>query len=549
MLLSKIKQLALRMKAGDILPVDKHEQNKSAELQRAGHSFLQEGDFDLAIQFYLDALQVNPINTDALIGLGLLLSKKDHLEDASDALLLVNQLIEKNYESNYILGKIELLKKNPKEADKFFKVASEIKEDFIPAITRHLCCMQYVEEYTAKDYLKVAKQFDSAMMKGITPCVWDKSEIKNKEKIKIGFASGNFENKSIAYFLEGLLKEINREKFILVAYSMNNDEGSNFLRLKTYFDHWVYVGSAGNMDMAARIIEDEVDILIDLAGHLNKNILPVLAYKPAPIQINWLGFSGTSGLRTIDYILADQTSVPYEEQKYFSEKVVYLPTTRLSFYPPHLKEDNYPSELPVKEKGYFTFGCYQEIEKINDKVLKIWSKILAQAPHAHIRFQVDFKNEKEKTIFLKRLQEAKIPEERIILAEISPREDYLHSYAQVDMVLDTFPYNGRTTTCEALWMGVPTLTLRGDSMPSRQGAVLLSAIDLPDWIANSKEEYIHKAIEFSNDLETLEILRYGLRKKMEDSALGNAQLIAKNFEMALMHICEMQKKLPPEEAI
>jgi protein O-GlcNAc transferase len=286
-------------------------------------------------------------------------------------------------------------------------------------------------------------------------------------------------------------------------------------------------------EAAARLIHaDGVHVLIDMSGHTGYNRLPVFAWKPAPVQVSWLGYFATTGVAEIDYLLADQVGVPEARQAQFTESLWYLPDTRLCFTAP--AADLAVAPLPALANGRITFGCFQNLTKVNEGVLELWGKVMAALPDATLRLQCKQFSEPALVAQLQqRLQRHGIDPARVATHGSAQRAAYLAAHAEVDMILDTFPYPGGTTTCEALWMGVPTLTLAGDSLLARQGASLLSAAGLAQWVANSQEEYVAKAVAFASDLPELAALRAGLREQVLASPLFDAPRFARHFEEAL----------------
>jgi protein O-GlcNAc transferase len=282
-------------------------------------------------------------------------------------------------------------------------------------------------------------------------------------------------------------------------------------------------------------------VLLDLSGHTAKNRLPMFAWKPAPVQVSWLGYFASTGVAEMDYLLADATGVPHQHQSHFSETVWYLPDTRLCFTPPNT--DLAVTPLPSLSNGFVTFGCYQNLAKVTDEVLNVWGRIFAALPQARLRLVSKYLKDPSVVAQLQlRLQQCGIAASRISLHGAIPRQDYLASHAGVDMVLDTFPYPGGTTTCESLWMGVPTLTLAGDTLLSRQGASLMTAAGLPDWIATSEDDYVAKAIAFSQNVPQLATLRAGLREQVRTSPLFDAPRFAKHFEQALWEMWQAKQE-------
>ena len=304
-------------------------------------------------------------------------------------------------------------------------------------------------------------------------------------------------------------------------------------RLKAYCTTWRSLTGLSDTEAAQCIYDDALHILIDLSGHTEGNRLTVFARKPAPVQVSWLGYFATTGLKQMDYLLADRVGVPVNQQEYFVEDIWYLPETRLCFTPPDI--ELLLSPLPALINGHITFGCFQNPGKLNDKVITLWSRILAALPNSVLRLQnKGFDDATESKYLLERLGEKGINPGQVVLFGAMPREDYLTAYSEVDFLLDTFPYPGGTTTCEGLWMGVPTLTLSGDTLLARQGASLLTAAGLSDWVAISQDEYAAKALSFANNLPELEKLRDGLREQVKISPLFDAASFARNLQTALL---------------
>ena len=242
---------------------------------------------------------------------------------------------------------------------------------------------------------------------------------------------------------------------------------------------------------------------------------------------------------TIDYLLADPVSVPDAQREQFTEEVWHLPETRLCFTPPAAQERFDPGPLPAIRNGFVTFGSFQNLLKLNDAVLAAWGRIFAALPNARLRLQSGQLHVPSARARLSdRLAGFGIAPERVTLALQVPRDDYLRAHAEIDILLDTFPYPGGTTTCEALWMGVPTLTLAGDTLVSRQGASLLTCAGLADWIATDENDYVARALAHAADIDELSRLRQTLRAHVLASPLYDAQRFARHFEAAMRGMWE-----------
>jgi predicted O-linked N-acetylglucosamine transferase (SPINDLY family) len=345
--------------------------------------------------------------------------------------------------------------------------------------------------------------------------------------------SGDLHSHPVGYFIEGLLAHLDRRRLELVGYptAVHSDELT--ARLRRRLDYWKAIVGLSDQAAAERIHADGIDILIDLAGHTAHNRLPVFAFKPAPVQVTWLGYFATTGLSQMDYLLADPVSVPLAHQGHFSETIWYLPDTRLCFTAPQVELPVVP--LPALARGgRVMFGNFQNLAKLGDEVLARWAAILAGCPGAWLRLQnKQLADAGVREQLRQRLRSAGIDPQRVAMHGPQQRQAYLAAYGEVDIVLDSFPYPGGTTTCEALWMGVPTVTLAGERLIARQGASLLSAAGLADWVAATPAEYVDKALSFARDLPALAGLRARLRAQMLASPLCDAPRFARHFESAL----------------
>ncbi len=273
-------------------------------------------------------------------------------------------------------------------------------------------------------------------------------------------------------------------------------------------------------------------MLLDLSGHTAHSRLSVFAWRPAPVQASWLGYFATTGLPAMDWVIADHASVPEPERAHFSERIWYLPGSRLCFAAPVDAPELAPAT--VLARGHITFGSFQHFRKLNDQVLEVWSAVLAAVPGARLRLQnAHLADAGVVSQLIARLRACGIDPARVDMHPQSSRADYLLAHGEVDILLDTFPYPGGTTTCEALWMGVPTLTLDGDRMLSRQGASLLAAAGLPGWIASSPADYVARARAFAGDPAGLAELRRGLRGKLAATALFDCRRFAGEFTEAM----------------
>jgi protein O-GlcNAc transferase len=501
------------------------------------HVLFLSGQRENAKKIILKGISLNPEFADFHYYLGNLLLEEKETEGALESYQKA-LLIQPDYAAVHSnMGKAFLEQGGVAEATECYEHATSLDPDDIQSLSCLLFIQSFNAECSPSQYLLEAQAFGRKVLALATPfSSWNASPTPAAPlPLRVGLISGDLRNHPVGYFLESILSHLNRNKIELVAYSTRQEEDNLTARIKHRFVAWNSITELSDEAAARRIHADGIHILIDLAGHTSYNRLPVFAWKPAPVQACWLGYLASTGVPGMDFLLADRISVPEQHREHFSEKIWYLPNTVNCLTPPVASAKLIITPPPVLHTGRITFGSFQNLTKINDEVLALWAKIFNALPQADLHFhckQMTSQSAREK--FRQRLVRFGILPERVSIKGFLPaREDFLATYAEVDFILDSFPYPGITTTCEALWMGVPTLTLAGDTMLSRQGASLLTCIGLQDWIAHSREEYVALALAHAADVNKLVQLRAGLRQKALASPLFDAPLFAKHLEDAL----------------
>jgi predicted O-linked N-acetylglucosamine transferase (SPINDLY family) len=304
------------------------------------------------------------------------------------------------------------------------------------------------------------------------------------------------------------------------------------LELKKRFNVWRKINHLGDTEVINLIRKDSVDILFDLSGHTAKNRLSIFVNKAAPVQVTWCGYNASTGLKEIDYIIVDPHVVPLCDQKYFAEKIFQLPNT---FQCISINDDIKIDHSDYQNKKDITFGSFNNLSKINDNVIDIWSEILKRVKDSTLFLKAkQLDNLKMVENIRKKFEKNGISAEKIITEGRSKtREEMLKKYNQIDIALDPFPYSGVTTSLEANWMGVPLLTKKGNNFYSRIGVSINKNLSMEDWIANNEKDYISKAISKASDLEKLFQIKKELRNKFLKSPLSNTKQYAKHFESFL----------------
>ncbi|MBP2630513.1 MAG: hypothetical protein H6Q70_1141 [Firmicutes bacterium] len=345
---------------------------------------------------------------------------------------------------------------------------------------------------------------------------YEHSSRRRKNKLRIGYVSPDFHQHAVVFFSYPLIANFNKDAFEVVCYSNGLEDGVTE-HLKTYVSAWRDIRGF-NPDGAAKLIyDDEIDILVDLAGHTANNCLPIFARKPAPIQVSGIGYFNTTGLKEMDYFFTDIHCDPIKKNNsYFSEELVRLPYSHFCYTANAVMPEC--QGAPCKENNFITFGCFNNYSKITDELLVLWKEILSEVPNSKLILKSRvFASEFGKKTAENRMKEIGIAIERVELRPFS--SNYLEEYHEVDIALDTYPYPGGATTCEALYMGVPVLSLVGDRHGSRFGYSILKNLGIEECIAFSGEDYIKKAVAFASDKELLDVLHKNLRTLMKKSSL------------------------------
>lgn len=434
---------------------------------------------------------------------------------------------------------------NLDEAIASYSQALKLSPAFAEAHSNILFCMNYVDRYNAQQ--KRASHVEWAERHATHHSVI-KSHDNGRDPqrtLRIGFVSADFREHPVGYFLENIFQYHTTTNYEIYCYCNSAQDDSLTQRLRGHVEHWRQISSVGDDDVTAMIRSDRIDILVDLSGHTAGNRLQVFARKPAPLQVTWLGYFATTGLTAMDYILGDPWMLPHGEEHHFVEKAWHLSDVSCCLTPP--TEDIKIEGLPALRNQSITFGTLNNLAKMNDRVVACWAGVLNAIPNSKLYInRSNLLNDAVRKNVLDKYAGHGITENRLILEATSGRVAALKSYNQIDIALDTFPYPGGTTSLEALWMGVPVLTMRGNNYLSHMGESIMHNAGLPDWIAANESEYVDMAVDLSANLEKLAALRNCLRARVLASPLFDTRLFTSNFEMALREMwkkwCDSQKR-------
>jgi predicted O-linked N-acetylglucosamine transferase (SPINDLY family) len=478
------------------------------------------------------ALHHKPEYPQAWNNLAVILQELGHFIDAEAALhkALQQQSVYPDAHNN--LGNLLRKRGRMSEAMASYQQALQQRPDWLTAMSNQLFALACSSPANQPGHLDAARHFGRVASRLAGPPFEDWLCAPAAPCLRIGLVSGDLCEHPAGYFLENLLTHADTRRIEFVAYATAFHEDELTRRLRAHLAGFHVIAGLDDESAARRIRADGVHILLDLSGHTANNRLTVFARRPAPVQAAWLGYFATTGVEQMDWVLADPVGVPSGTEAQFTERVIRLPDTRLCFTPPHGAPP--VSRLPALHRGHLTLGSFQNLAKLGDAVLALWSRVLLALPQARLRLQsAQLTDAAVRQEVLQRLQALGVERARVDLLGDVSRHDYLLAHGEIDFLLDSFPYPGGTTTCEALWMGVPTLTLTGDGWLARQGAALLSAAGLGDWIAQDADEFVRLALAHGGDRQRLAALRARLREQVAASALFDAARFARHFEDAM----------------
>jgi protein O-GlcNAc transferase len=495
-----------------------------------GIAFQGRGELDHAIDCYQRAIRVKPDLAELYCNLGNALRKKGRLGEAINSFKVALDLKHDFAEAYTNLGNVYKDQGDLDKAEACYRSALEIRPDCVSCYNNLLLSMNYNQKYDAQTIAAEHRQFMKKVIEPLSfPPIYHLNERDPGRRLKIGYVSPDFRRHPVACFIEPVFTAYNKKHFEVFCYSNNTKEDEVTHRMQRMTDRWRSVAGMSDKDAAELIQKDRIDILIDLAGHTEDNRILVFARKPAPIQASWIGYLATTGLSTMDYKIADNyTDPPGKTEQFYTENLLRLPESFLCYLPD--KDSPDIGNLPALSAGHITFGSFNNFAKVTPEVFSVWAIILKEIPDACFILKGRRFNDKYLCEYvIDMFQRRDIEAHRIILQLPDPSPKHMEAYNLIDIALDTFPFNGAATTCEAMWMGVPVITLAGAAYHARVGVSLLSNAGLPELVAATSDEYSSMAVALARDLRRLQSLREHLRDMMRSSPLCNTL----NFTFAL----------------
>lgn len=475
---------------------------------------------------YKAALEKNPKHIPSRINLAAIYKSAGRISEALKILLPVEA--EPVSEVHEALGNILSASGKAEEALAEYDRALELSPGKIRLTANNLLTTNYVASLSQSDIFKMHTDAMRMLENSV-----DRLPVKagTGEKIRLGFVSGDLKRHSVTFFLEPVLALLDRKRFEIFLYSDTTNCDAISERIKTY-GTWHDITKTPDSQSAQMIASDKIDILFDLSGHTGLR-MGLFAMKPAPVEISWLGYFNTTGLSTIDWRICDEwTDLPGQEA-FHTEKLLRIPGGFQVYAPP--ADAPKVSATPCLQNGYITFGSFNSLPKMNRTVVEVWARILKGVPGSKLLLKANGLADKGiQENFISMFRAEGIDETRLLFSGLKGvLSEHLSEYSKVDIALDTFPLSGATTTCEALWMGVPVITLATERHAGRVGVSILKRLGLESFITGTKSSYIAAARSAAQNPGILNELRNGLRKIMAASPLCDAVGFTKKFEEAM----------------
>lgn len=495
-----------------------------------GRARFEANDLVRAQLLFEDVLELDPGHADALHFLGL---TGHRIRDLGFAMEYFERSIQARpgdavFHNN--LGSLLVQAGRTEEAAALFRKALEIDPGLNIAHINLIFVMILLEtvrpEEVYAEHVAWAKIHADPLLAQAPP---HRNSRDPERRLRIGYVSADFRQHALTYFIEPALAQRDGTGFEVFCYHSSRMVDDVTRRLMQRADHWREIIDLDDEQAAELIRSDSIDILIDLSGHLRDNRLLVFARKPAPVQVTYLAYPNTTGMLAMDYRITDAVcDPPGATERYYREALVRLPRCMWCYQPHADMPAVAPS--PAQQTGSVTFASMNGANKVTERMLALWARILGEVPDSRIVLTTVPEQGRER--IRAALTQAGVAEARIVMHDRLPTKDFWALYAGIDILLDTFPMNGGTTTCEALWLGVPEVTRSGEIFQSRAGMSILGSMGLDELVARSDDEYVRIAVALARDGERLAALRAGLRERMRASPLTDGRGYARALETA-----------------
>ncbi|MEA2631852.1 MAG: protein O-GlcNAc transferase, partial [Chloroflexota bacterium] len=493
-----------------------------------GNALQAKGRLDDAIAAYSRAIQLEPEYAKAHNNLGNALQSEGRLDEAIAAFERAIAVNPDLAEAHNNLGVVFKDQGRLDEALACFRGAVERKPDFSGAASNVLYTLYFHPDYDARAILAEHRRWDARFADPLADSIRPHPNDPSPDRrLRIGYVSPDFRSHPVGLFMVPLLESHHHDNYEIVCYSNSSLADAITGRCRAHADVWREVRGLSDERLALAIRRDRIDILVDLTMHMANGRLLVFARKPAPVQVTYLAYCGTTGLGTMDYRLTDPyLDPPGQEERPYSERSIHLGETYWCYRPAVQTPPR--KTTPASQAGHITFGCLNNFCKVTAPTLEVWSRLLRAMPEARLLLHADAGSHRDRVRdFLTRQG---VSPDRLTFSGRMPTPDYFRMYERIDVALDPFPYGGGTTTCDALWMGVPVVTLAGQTAVGRGGLSILSNVGLSDLVARDSDEYVRICLELARDRSRLNELRASLRARMQRSPLMDAPRFARGIE-------------------
>ena len=495
----------------------------------------KQGAGEEALRLYEHAARLRPASAEPWLGMADVLREQGRLEEALDHCRKALDLGPDDARIHGALGTLYYAQGRMEEATRAYREALRLDPDNVEAQSNLLMTLVYGGSLAPREVFEEHRRWGErhAALAGEAP-----PRARKKGPLRVGYISPDFRSHPVADFIEPVLRHHDAARFEIHCYA---DFGlhpadSTTGRLRALVPRWRDITGLPDERVAAMIREDGIDILVDLAGHTAGNRLLVLARRPAPVQVSYLGYPHSTGLAAVDYHLTDDVADPEGADALYTERLWRLESGFFCYWPPEQAPPVGP--LPADGQAALTFGSLNTLSKLNDAVVGLWARVLAAVPHSRLLIYRDALGESARVRLRGRFAEQGIGPDRLIFLSEAPAGGHLAVYGLIDIALDTFPWNGHTTSCEALWMGVPVVTLYGEAHAGRMCASLLTRLGLGDLVAGSEQAYVDIAAALAADRDRLRGLRGTLRQRMLDSPVCDGEAFTRGLERAYLSMWE-----------
>ncbi len=498
-----------------------------------GNVLLRLGDTDEATGCYRRAVELNPAYAEAWNNLGLALRERDRFQGAVDALAKAVRIAPDYAVAHRNLGNILVEEGRVAEGIDAYQHALRVKPDFAEAYSSLVFALNYIPMNVQAVFERHVEAGRLLASLGACDPLPFASERSPARRLRVGYVSPDFRRHSVACFIEPVLQRHDRKQFEVFCYSDVVRPDGVTRRLKGLAGHWRDISGKGDQTVADWVRKDRIDILVDLTGHTGSNRLAVFARRPAPIQVTYLGYPNTTGLATMDYRITDEVADPSgPADDLCTERLVRLPGGFLCYTP--LSESPEVGDLPADDLGCVTFGSFNALSKISEHTVRLWAEVVQGVPGARLLIKGRaFADPAVRDWYLARFGACGLDAARLeFLARQESAREHLGCYHRIDVALDAYPYNGTTTTFEALWMGVPVIAMAGATHASRVGASILGHLGLERLVAREPSEFVAIAQELAGNLQNLRNLRQGLRQRLQRSPLMDGPAFCRTLEDA-----------------